>query len=65
VEEYWQFHDMGIDGVFSDFSDMAVDTPLLYKILASTRFARCFTEGRDDKHHYFNHFDKQDCFDLN
>jgi glycerophosphoryl diester phosphodiesterase len=63
INEYLQFYDLGIDGVFSDFADTAVAARVLFKILDSPRFARCFTEGPDK--HQFQHFENDDCFDLN
>jgi len=45
VEEYLQFYDLGVDGLFSDFSDTAVAARVLFKILDDSTFARCFTEG--------------------
>jgi glycerophosphoryl diester phosphodiesterase len=45
VEEYLQFYDLGVDGVFSDFADTAVAARVLFKILDDSDFARCFTEG--------------------
>ena len=47
VEEYLQFYEMGVDGVFSDFADTAVVARVLFKLLESPDFARCFTEGKD------------------
>jgi glycerophosphoryl diester phosphodiesterase len=63
LEEYLQFYDMGIDGVFSDFPDTAVAARVLFKILQSPGFARCLTEGAP-RIAYQNHSESQDCFDL-
>jgi glycerophosphoryl diester phosphodiesterase len=63
VEEYLQFYEMGIDGVFSDFADTAVAARVLFKLLDSPRFARCFTEGFD-KNDHFARSESRDCFDL-
>ena len=59
VEEYLQFFDLGVDGVFSDFADTAIASRVLFKILDNPHFARCFTEG-PGKHH----FQRDDCFSL-
>ena len=61
ANEYLQFYDLGIDGVFSDFSDDAVAARVLFKLLDTPGFARCFTEGAGKS----GHGDSADCFDLN
>jgi len=50
VEEYLQFYDLGIDGLFSDFPDTAVAARVLFKILDDSGFARRFTEGPSKRH---------------
>ncbi len=61
VEEYLQFYDLGIDGVFSDFPDTAVAARVLFKI-DEPGFARCFTEGSGKQNS--KHFDITQCFNL-
>ena len=48
VSEYLQLYALGVDGVFSDFTDTAVAARVLFR-LADPEFARCFT-GADDAH---------------
>jgi glycerophosphoryl diester phosphodiesterase len=60
INEYLQFYDLGIDGVFSDFADTAVAARVLFKLVDTPGFARCFTEGLDK----FQHAHNADCFDL-
>ncbi|HET9548887.1 MAG TPA: glycerophosphodiester phosphodiesterase family protein [Candidatus Binatia bacterium] len=43
INEYLQFYDLGIDGVFSDFPDTAVAARVLFKLVDTPGFARCFT----------------------
>ena len=50
VEEYLQFYDLGVDGVFSDFADTAFAARVLFKILDGPRFAQCFTEQLGKAH---------------
>ena len=59
VNEYLQFYQLGIDGVFSDFADTAVAARVLFKILEDANFARCLTEGAPKRH-----FGSDDCFNL-
>ena len=60
VNEYLQFYELGVDGVFSDFTDTAVAARVLFKVLESPDFARCFTEGAEKRR-----FGKDDdCFSL-
>jgi glycerophosphoryl diester phosphodiesterase len=50
VNEYLEFYQLGIDGVFSDFSDTAVVARTLFRILRDRDFAECLTgetHGRD------------------
>ena len=61
VEEYLQFYDLGIDGVFSDFADTAVAARVLFKILDDSEFARCFTGGSGN--HSRRRFEDDNCFD--
>ena len=61
VEEYLQFYDLGIDGVFSDFADTAVAARVLFKILDDSEFARCFTGGSGN--HFRRRFEDDNCFD--
>jgi len=61
VEEYLQFYDLGIDGVFSDFADTAVVARVLLKILDDFEFARCFTGGSGN--HSRRRFEDDNCFD--
>jgi glycerophosphoryl diester phosphodiesterase len=43
VNEYLQFYDLGIDGVFSDFADTAVAARVLHDLSARSGYARCLT----------------------
>jgi glycerophosphoryl diester phosphodiesterase len=50
VNEYLQFYQLGIDGVFSDMSDSAVVARTLFNLLRNRDFAECLTgqtHGRD------------------
>jgi glycerophosphoryl diester phosphodiesterase len=51
VNEYLQFYQLGIDGVFSDFADTAVASRVLFQLLRDQDFAECLTgeshAGRD------------------
>ena len=44
VEEYLQFYELGVDGLFSDFADTAVAARVLFN-LNDPAFARCLVEG--------------------
>jgi glycerophosphoryl diester phosphodiesterase len=61
VEEYLQFYDLGIDGVFSDFPDTAVASRVLFKILDDPRFARCFIEGSTKR--FSRRFEQESCLE--
>jgi glycerophosphoryl diester phosphodiesterase len=43
VNEYLQFYDLGIDGVFSDFADTALAARVLFELSRDPDFARCLT----------------------
>ena len=60
INEYLQFYDLGIDGVFSDFADTAVAARVLFKLVDTPGFARCFTEGPDK----FQRAESSDCLNL-
>ena len=45
VNEYLQFYQLGIDGVFSDFADTAVTARVLFHLLTSPAFGPCFIEA--------------------
>jgi glycerophosphoryl diester phosphodiesterase len=51
VNEYLQFYQLGVDGVFSDFADTAVASRVLFRLLRDQDFAECLTgeshAGRD------------------
>ena len=49
VEEYLQFYQLGIDGVFSDFADTAVAARVLHRLRANAAYADCLKalEHRD------------------
>jgi glycerophosphoryl diester phosphodiesterase len=47
VDEYLVFYRLGIDGVFSDFSDTAVAARVLFELERNPDFGRCFTGERD------------------
>jgi glycerophosphoryl diester phosphodiesterase len=51
VSEYLQFYRLGIDGVFSDFSDTAVAARVLFKLETDPDFGRCFTGDHDGPRH--------------
>ena len=44
VNEYLQLYELGIDGVFSDFTDTAVVARVLFQLSRDRDFADCFTE---------------------
>lgn len=48
VNEYLQLYALGIDGVFSDFTDTAVAARVLHRLATDREFAACFT-GEDDR----------------
>ncbi len=43
VNEYLQFYQLGIDGVFSDFADTAVAARTLHELATEPGYARCLT----------------------
>lgn len=43
VNEYLQFYQLGIDGVFSDFADTAVAARVLHELTNMPGYARCLT----------------------
>jgi glycerophosphoryl diester phosphodiesterase len=43
VNEYLQLFQLGIDGVFSDFTDTAVAARVLFRLSSDPDFASCFT----------------------
>ena len=43
VNEYLQYFELGIDGLFSDFADTAVAARVLYKLKNEPKFGNCFT----------------------
>jgi glycerophosphoryl diester phosphodiesterase len=43
VNEYLQYFELGIDGLFSDFADTAVAARVLYKLKNDAKFGDCFT----------------------
>ena len=43
VNEYLQYFELGIDGLFSDFADTAVAARVLYKLKNEPKFGDCFT----------------------
>ena len=43
VNEYLQYFELGIDGLFSDFADTAVAARVLYKLKSDPKFGDCFT----------------------
>jgi glycerophosphoryl diester phosphodiesterase len=46
VNEYLQFYELGIDGVFSDFPDTAVASRVLFRLAIDPDFPRCLVGGR-------------------
>lgn len=44
VNEYLQFYQLGIDGVFSDFSDTAVASRVLFRLLTQRDFGECLVD---------------------
>ena len=59
VNEYVQFYKLGIDGVFSDFTDTAVAARVLYKLEKQVGYNQCFT-GHD-----LSNAARRACEDLN
>ena len=51
VNEYVQFYELGVDGVFSDFADTAVAARILFRLANDAGFARCFTGGQPGHGH--------------
>ncbi len=49
VNEYLQFYALGIDGVFTDFTDTAVAARVLHRLATDTGYAACLT--RDERRH--------------
>jgi glycerophosphoryl diester phosphodiesterase len=47
MNEYLQFYDLGIDGVFSDFADTAVAARVLFRLSKDPAFAQCLTGNPD------------------
>jgi len=47
VNEYLQFYRLGIDGVFSDFTDTAVVARILFELERNPDGGRCLTGDRD------------------
>jgi hypothetical protein len=47
VNEYLQLYGLGVDGVFSDFTDTAVVARLLFKLSRDRGFADCLTGDSD------------------
>jgi glycerophosphoryl diester phosphodiesterase len=52
VIEYLQFYRLGIDGVFSDFTDTAVVARILFDLERGPHAARCLTGDRDGPMRY-------------
>ncbi len=50
VNEYLQFYELGIDGVFSDFADTALASRVLFELSRDPDFARCLTGAPDGRH---------------
>ena len=49
VNEYLQFYQLGVDGVFADFADTAVVARALFELSRDPDFASCLVG--DDHHH--------------
>ena len=45
VNEYLQFYQLGVDGVFADFADTAVVARALFELSRDPDFARCLVDG--------------------
>jgi glycerophosphoryl diester phosphodiesterase len=45
VNEYLQFYQLGVDGVFADFADTAVVARVLFELSRDPDFARCLVDG--------------------
>jgi glycerophosphoryl diester phosphodiesterase len=45
VNEYLQFYQLGVDGVFADFADTAVVARALFELSRDADFARCLVDG--------------------
>jgi glycerophosphoryl diester phosphodiesterase len=48
VNEYLQFYQLGVDGVFADFADTAVVARALFELSRDPDFARCLVGGEHD-----------------
>ncbi len=51
MNEYLQLYGLGVDGVFSDFTDTAVVARLLFKLSRDRDFADCLTGDSDSGFH--------------
>ncbi len=45
TNEYIQFYQLGVDGLFSDFADTAVAARVMYWLLKDPDYARCLVRG--------------------
>jgi glycerophosphoryl diester phosphodiesterase len=45
LNEYVQFYQLGVDGVFADFADTAVVARVLFELSRDPDFARCLVDG--------------------
>jgi glycerophosphoryl diester phosphodiesterase len=45
VNEYLQFYQLGVDGVFADFADTAFAARVLFELSRDPEFARCLVDG--------------------
>jgi glycerophosphoryl diester phosphodiesterase len=45
INEYLQFYELGVDGVFADFADTAVVARALFKLSRDPGFAACLVGG--------------------
>jgi glycerophosphoryl diester phosphodiesterase len=52
INEYLQFHRLGIDGVFSDFADTAVVARILFELERNPDGGRCRTGDRGGPKRY-------------
>ena len=43
-----QFHQFGVDGVFSDFADTAFAGRIMFKLLKDADYAKCLVRGDCD-----------------
>ena len=48
INEYIQFYQLGVDGLFSDFADTAVAARVMFKLLQDPEYDQCLVRGDCD-----------------